>query len=608
MPWAVKGQALRLSTRIVISQLAVLLLVVAFASWLNFRIARGQLNQQYEQRALAVAQTVANIPQTVAALSGTGPSSVIQPITLRISHSTGAAFVVVVNRGGIRLSSPDPALVGKWFHERVVSLDGQDHLRIDPGKPAPSANARAPVFGASGRVIGEVSVGFLEHQVSAGAWGGLSSAAAAAGCALLLGVAASLLLARRLKHITFGLELDEIARRLRKAEQLAAEQASLRRVATLVAVGVPQEDLFAAVAEEVGRLADADTAQVYQYQPDDSIVRVASWGRGREDLPLGATYRTGGHNVPTLVLETGRPARIDDAATVTGDPAPLAAQLNLHSVVGSPIAVDGHLCCLITVSTTRPKRMAEDAEQRIAAFTELAAIAIANAQAHADLAASRMRVVTAADEARRRIERNLHDGIQQRLVTLSLELRAIHDASPQLPDLDLRGRLSGVLEGMVSLLEELREITRGVHPAILSQAGLGPALKSLARRAALPVELNVQVPGRLPEPVEVAAYYVVSETLANAAKHSGASAVEVAVTIDGGVLRVCMRDDGCGGADPARGSGIVGLRDRAEALGGRMTLSSPPGKGTSIVVEIPLSQPPTDTPVASVGPAPPSGC
>jgi signal transduction histidine kinase len=161
---------------------------------------------------------------------------------------------------------------------------------------------------------------------------------------------------------------------------------------------------------------------------------------------------------------------------------------------------------------------------------------------------------------------------------------------------------------MVSLLDELREISRGVHPAILSEAGLGSALKSLARRAALPVELNVQVPGRLPEPVEVAAYYVVGETLANAAKYSGASAVEVAVTIDGGVLRVCIRDDGCGGADPARGSGIVGLRDRAEALGGRMTLSSPPGKGTSIVVEIPLSQPPTDTPVASVGPAPPSGC
>jgi signal transduction histidine kinase len=211
-----------------------------------------------------------------------------------------------------------------------------------------------------------------------------------------------------------------------------------------------------------------------------------------------------------------------------------------------------------------------------------------------------MRVVTAADETRRRIERNLHDGIQQRLVTLSLELRGIHDACPQLPGLDLRGRLSGVSEGMVSLLDELREISRGVHPAILSQAGLEPALKSLARRAALPVELNVQAPGRLPEPVEVAAYYIVGETLANAAKHSGASIVEVDVTIDGGVLRVCIRDDGCGGADPARGSGIVGLRDRAEALGGRMTLSSSTGKGTSVVVEIPLSQPAAES---AVGPA-----
>jgi transcriptional regulator with GAF, ATPase, and Fis domain len=216
-------------------------------------------------------------------------------------------------------------------------------------------------------VVGAVSVGFLERQVNAGAWSELPSAAAAAGFALLLGVAASLLLARRLKRITFGLELDEIARHLRKAEQLAAEQASLRRVATLVAVGTPQEDLFAAVAEEVGRLADADTAQVYRYQQDDSIVRVAAWGHGREDLALGATYRTGGRNVSTLVRETGRPARIDDTATLTGEPASIAAQLNLHSVVGSPIAVDGHLWGLIMVSTSRPEPMAEDAEQRIAA-------------------------------------------------------------------------------------------------------------------------------------------------------------------------------------------------------------------------------------------------
>ena len=218
----------RLSTRIVLSQLAVLLVVAAFGLWLNVRLADDQLNDQYEHRSLAVAQTVADLPHVIQALSGTGPVSAVQPMAMRIGQTTGVAFVVVVNRGGIRLSSPDPALVGKWFHEPVVSLDGRDHLRIDQGKPAPSANACAPVFGTGGTVIGEVSVGFLERQVTTAAWRELPLILAAAGGALLAGVIVSLLLTRRLKRITFGLELEEIAGLLR-------EQESLRRVATLVA-------------------------------------------------------------------------------------------------------------------------------------------------------------------------------------------------------------------------------------------------------------------------------------------------------------------------------------------------------------------------------------
>jgi signal transduction histidine kinase len=564
----------------------VLLVVAALGLWLNIRLADDQLDQQYEQRSLAVAQTVADMPQIIRALSGTGPASVVQQITLRIDHTTGAAFVVVVNRSGIRLSSPDPALVGKWFHEPVVALDGRDHLRIDPGKPASSANARTPVFGAGGVVIGEVSVGFLERQVAAAAWHELPPIAAATGTALLLGVIVSLLLARRLKRITFGLELEEIAGLLREVEAMAVEQESLRRVATLVATGVPEEEIFAAVAGEVGRLADADTVQVYRYEPDDSIVRVAAWGSGAEELQIGARYRTGGHNAATLVLRSGESARIDDAATITGEPAAVAAKLRFQSVVGAPIAVDGRVWGLVAVTTTRPEPMPADTEQRIAGFTELAATAISNAQAHSDLAASRTRVVAAADEMRRRIERNLHDGTQQRLVTLALELRSMYDSCPELPE--LRGRLSHLTEGLASLLEELREISHGVHPAILSQAGLGPALRSLARRAALPVKLDIDLPGRLPEPVEVAAYYVVSEALANAAKHSGASAAEVEAAVSEGALRVCISDDGTGGANEAKGSGIVGLRDRIEALGGTMALASPQGGGTAIRVELPV--------------------
>ena len=200
-------------------------------------------------------------------------------------------------------------------------------------------------------------------------------------------------------------------------------------------------------------------------------------------------------------------------------------------------------------------------------------------------------MVAAADEMRRRIERNLHDGTQQRLVTLALQLRSAYDTCPELPE--LRGQLSHIAEELASLLDELREISHGVHPAVLSQAGLGPALRSLARKAPLPVKLGVDVTGRLPEPLEVATYYVVSEALTNAAKHSGASAAAVEVAVSEGALRVRISDDGTGGADEAKGSGIVGLRDRVEAVGGTMALASPPGAGTTISVCLPVPVPAT---------------
>jgi signal transduction histidine kinase len=534
----------RLSTRIVLTQLGVLLVVVALGLWLNLRLAQDRLNEQYEYRSLAVAQTVANMPQTIDALSGTGPVSVVQPIALTVTRSTGAAFVVVVNRDGIRLSSPDPSLVGKWFHEAVVSLDGRDHLRIDPGKPAPSANARAPVFGAGGKVVGEVSVGFLEGQVTAAAWHDVPALAAAAGIALLVGVVASVLLARRLKRITHGLELEEITGLLGEVRQMADEQESLRRVG------------------------------------------VAVWGRGADELEVGARYQVGGHNVATMVLATGRPARVDDRGSINGEVASVAATLGFQSAVGTPIAVDGRVWGLVTITTSRPEPMPADTEQRVTGFTELVATAITNAQARADLTASRRRVVSAADDMRRRIERNLHDGTQQRIVALALELRAIKEDCPEQPELE--SRLSRAMHELAGLHDELREISRGLHPAILSQAGLVPAMNSLARRAALPVKLNVDVPGRLPEPVEVAAYYVVSEALANAAKHSGATTIHVDVAAHDDLLHVGILDNGAGGAIEADGSGIVGLRDRVEALGGTMLLVSPPGEGTAIRVELPL--------------------
>jgi signal transduction histidine kinase len=383
--------------------------------------------------------------------------------------------------------------------------------------------------------------------------------------------------------------LDEERTRQLRLEWLANEQAALRRVATLVAQGLPPEAVFAAVAEEISQRVAAELEQKYPYEADGSAVRVAAFEAGSDELPIGAVYAPGGHNMITLVFESGRPARIDDASMYSGSTAALARQLGVRSVVGAPIVVDGRLWGAVMASTSRREPLTAGVEERIASFTELVATALSNAQARADLAASRLRVVAAADDMRRRIERNLHDGTQQRLVTLALKLRRLHDDLPAgLPDVE--AELASIGEGLVGLLEELREISRGLHPPALFDHGLGPALRSLVRRAVMPVELDIRLSGRLPESVEVAAYYVVSEALANAAKHAGASGADVELAIVGDEqLTVMVKDDGCGGADPAGGSGLIGLWDRVEALGGTMVLTSPPGLGTTLRVELPLS-------------------
>jgi signal transduction histidine kinase len=241
----------------------------------------------------------------------------------------------------------------------------------------------------------------------------------------------------------------------------------------------------------------------------------------------------------------------------------------------------------------KPGPLPPGVECRLGDFTELVATAIANAQSRSELAASRARIVAASDETRRRVERDLHDGAQQRLVTLALSLRS---AQAELPhDLDeVHTELSHVGEGLTAVLDDLREISRGIHPAILSEGGLAPALKTLARRSPIPVALDVRVDGRLPDGVEVCAYYVVSEMLTNTAKHAQASAVHVDVGRAEGLLHVSVRDDGVGGADPARGSGLVGLHDRVEALGGTILVQSAKGAGTAVEVLLPLKPPGDD--------------
>ena len=230
-------------------------------------------------------------------------------------------------------------------------------------------------------------------------------------------------------------------------------------------------------------------------------------------------------------------------------------------------------------------------EEPLEKFTELLATAIANAESRSELAASRRRIVTASDQARRRIERDLHDGTQQRLVSLALAARTAQ-ADVAAGRGDPRAELSRIAAGLADTAAELQEFSRGIHPVILSERGLGPALRTLARRSAVPVDLDLTTDGRYPEPVEVAAYYVASEALANAMKHARASQVEMSLAARQGSLLLSVLDDGIGGADPARGSGLAGLTDRVEALGGSIRLDSAAGAGTHLTVDLPLEYEP----------------
>jgi signal transduction histidine kinase len=368
---------------------------------------------------------------------------------------------------------------------------------------------------------------------------------------------------------------------------LAEEQAALRRVATLVARAVSPSDVLDAVAAEVGGLLGADSTSLLRDEKDGTATVVAYRSEGGGDVALGSRAPTEGGSMLATVMRTRRGVRVDSGEGLPGLGAALARDPSGHFAIGTPIVVEDRVWGAMIAIWAREKPPAAGTEGRMAEFTELIATAIANAASRDELAASRARVVATADETRRRIERDLHDGAQQRLVSLGLELRAAQDAVP--PELgELRAQLTQTTQRLGEVVHDLLEISRGIHPATLSRGGLGPALKTLARRSAVPVALAVRTDDRLPAPVEVAAYYVVSEALTNAAKHARASAVEIDVQAAGSIVRLTIRDDGVGGADPSQGSGLLGLRDRIEALGGKIDVASPPGSGTSLVVSIPI--------------------
>jgi signal transduction histidine kinase len=371
-----------------------------------------------------------------------------------------------------------------------------------------------------------------------------------------------------------------------KLAHLGAEQAAFRRVAILVARMVPEQELFAAAAEEAGRLTGADYVCLGRHETGD-IVRVAGWARTPGDVRISdrlPLFRS----VTRAVSRADHWARLDDVAAVC---APLADGARVHGVRSAavlPIMVGGRMWGMLLTGST--KRLAPPACPRRCAdsFADLLGAAVSNAESLAELTASRARVLAATDEARRQIERDLHDGAQQRLVSLTLGVRAAQEAVPPTSN-HLGEKLASVADGLVSVLDDLRELARGIHPAILSEGGLVPALKALARHSIVPVELDLQAVARLPEPVEVAAYYVICEALANAAKHSNASVVRIGAKMAGNVLHIHVADNGDGGADPTLGSGLIGLKDRVEALGGTIAISSPAGAGTCLDADLPLA-------------------
>jgi PAS domain S-box-containing protein len=367
--------------------------------------------------------------------------------------------------------------------------------------------------------------------------------------------------------------------------RLAEEQAALRRVATLVASGTRPEEVFAAVVNEVARLLSVDLANACRYESDDTFTIVASAG---DLLPVGSQWPVRRQkNLATLVLETRRPARLDDYADATGPLAEGIREAGIRSAVATPIIVEGRLWGLMAAGSRQAQPLAPDTEARLTSFTDLLATAIANAEARTEVAASRARIAAAADEERRRVVRDLHDGAQQRLVHTVITLKLAHRTLRNEKQDDLPALLTEALDQAQQATNELRELAHGILPDVLTKGGLRAGVGALTSRMPVPVETAVPA-DRLPAVVEATAYFVVAEALTNVAKHARAAHAAVTARVVDGVLEVEVRDDGVGGARPD-GSGLLGLRDRLAVLDGRLRIETPPDGGTLVAADIPLS-------------------
>jgi PAS domain S-box-containing protein len=375
-----------------------------------------------------------------------------------------------------------------------------------------------------------------------------------------------------------------IARDVTERAALTEQQSALRRVATLVARQSPPDDVLSAVAAEMARLLGVATTSLWRFEDDETVTLVARWGDFHARAPVGRRFALTGDSVTGRVSRTGRPVRIDDYTGAAGEIVEAFKGLGVRSGVGAPIMVDGRLWGSIGAAATEP--LPPDAESRIAEFTDLVALAIANVEARTELTASRARIMAAAHQERRRVVRDLHDGAQQRLVHAGITLKLAREAL-EADDEDAPSLVREALAHAERANHELRELAHGIMPAALTTGGLRAGVGELASRMPMPVQVEV-CEDRLPAPIEATVYFVVAEALTNVAKHAHASTAAVSARLDDGKLRIEVRDDGVGGVRP-EGSGLQGLGDRVAAIDGRLRIHSPAGGGTVVEAAIPIA-------------------
>jgi signal transduction histidine kinase len=396
--------------------------------------------------------------------------------------------------------------------------------------------------------------------------------------------AAASLSSYRLWHRSKRAEMSNAHARA-EVRRFATEQAALRRGVTLIAREASSEEVFAAVTEELGRLLSIGGTTMVRYEPDRTVSVVASWGECKAGSPVGARLIVAGQDIASLVHRTGRPARIGGYAKATGPLGAYAHNLGFRSAVGTPIVVEGRLWGTMIAASRQAEPLPVGTERRIEEFTELVAAAISNDEARSELAASRARIVAAADAERRRVVRDLHDGAQQRLVHTVVTLKLARQALDN-DEAVAQALVAEALDHAQHATAELRELAHGVLPASLTHGGLCPGIEALASRMSVPVRVEVAV-DRLPARIEATAYFVVAEALTNVAKHARANGAAVTARVENNTLRVVVRDDGVGGAR-RDGSGLLGLADRLAALDGRLCVETAAEGGSLVVADIPL--------------------